>query len=58
MSQENVEIVRGIYAEWERGNMKAGVEVLDPEIAFEAYMPDGRGKDRGPWARAGRGVHA
>ena len=40
MSQENVEIVRGIYAEWERGNMKAGVEVLDPEIVFEAYMPD------------------
>ena len=25
MSQENVEIVRETYAEWQRGNMKAGV---------------------------------
>ena len=40
MSQENVEIVRGIYAEWERGNMTAGVDLFHPEIAFESFMPD------------------
>ena len=40
MSQENVEIVRQIYAEWQRGNMKAGVERFDPEIVFESFMPD------------------
>jgi hypothetical protein len=27
MSEENVEIVRRTYAEWERGNMTAGVEL-------------------------------
>jgi ketosteroid isomerase-like protein len=40
MSQENVEIVRETYAEWQRGNMKAGVERFDPEIVFESFMPD------------------
>jgi ketosteroid isomerase-like protein len=40
MSEENVEVVRRTYAEWERGNMKAGVEVFDPEIVYESYMPD------------------
>jgi ketosteroid isomerase-like protein len=40
MSQENVEVVRQIYAEWQRGNMKAGVERFDPEIVFESFMPD------------------
>ncbi len=40
MSEENVEIVRGTYAEWQRGNMKAGMERFDPEIAFESFLPD------------------
>ncbi len=40
MSQENVEIVRRIYSEWQSGNMKAGVERFDPEIVFESFMPD------------------
>jgi ketosteroid isomerase-like protein len=40
MSGENVQIVRGIYGHWERGNMKAGIEIFDPEIVFEAFMPD------------------
>jgi ketosteroid isomerase-like protein len=40
MSQENVEVVRRIHAEWQRGNMKAGVERFDPEIAFESFLPD------------------
>ena len=42
MSQENVEMVRETYAEWQRGNMKAGVDRFDPEIVFESFMPDAR----------------
>jgi ketosteroid isomerase-like protein len=40
MSQENVEIVRRIYSEWERGNLEGGVELFDPEIVFVSVMPD------------------
>ena|SRR5215216_984164 len=40
MSQENVELVRDIYAQWARGNMGAGVETFDPGIVFESFMPD------------------
>jgi ketosteroid isomerase-like protein len=40
MSQENVELVRQIYAQWARGNMWAGVETFDTEIVFESFMPD------------------
>ena len=40
MSRENVEIVRGIYAEWERGNFQAALPLFDPEITFETFMPD------------------
>jgi ketosteroid isomerase-like protein len=40
MSQENVEVVRRTYAEWERGKVTAGVELFDPEIVFESFMPD------------------
>jgi ketosteroid isomerase-like protein len=40
MSQENVEVVRQIYAQWARGNMWAGVEMFDTEIVFESFMPD------------------
>jgi ketosteroid isomerase-like protein len=40
MSQENVESVRRTYAEWERGQMTAGVELFDSEIVFESFMPD------------------
>jgi len=32
MSQENVEIVRRIYAHWGRGDFRAGVELYDPNI--------------------------
>ena len=35
-----MEIVRGIYAEWEKGNFQAALPVLDREIMFETYMPD------------------
>jgi ketosteroid isomerase-like protein len=40
VSQENVELVRRVYAEWARGNMRAGVQMFDPEIVFESFMPD------------------
>lgn len=40
MSQENVDVVRRTYAEWKRGNIQAGVELFDPEIIFESFMPD------------------
>ena len=40
MSQENVDVVRGAYAEWAQGNMWAGVELFDSEIVFESFMPD------------------
>ena len=40
MSEEHVEIVRTVYAEWERGNLAAAVELFAPEIVFESYMPD------------------
>ena len=33
MSRQNLEIVREIYAEWQRGDMNAGVERFDPETA-------------------------
>ena len=40
MSEENVEVMQRVYAEWELGNLGAGVELFDPEIVFESFMPD------------------
>jgi ketosteroid isomerase-like protein len=40
MSQENVEVVRRVYAEWGLGNMRAGVDLFAPDILFESFMPD------------------
>ena len=40
MSGENLEIVRRIYVEWERGNIAAVMEWFDPQVAFETFMPD------------------
>jgi ketosteroid isomerase-like protein len=42
VTQENVETVRAIFAEWEQGRMQAGVDRFDPEIVFESFMPDSR----------------
>ena len=36
MPPEKVEIVRGIYAEWSRGNLAAGAELYDPDLVFLA----------------------
>jgi len=49
MSQENVEIVRGIYDGWSRGDFSQA-EVFDPEVEFE--MVDW------PHAASSRGIEA
>jgi ketosteroid isomerase-like protein len=40
MSTATLARVREVYAEWGRGNMNAGLELFDPEIVFETFMPD------------------
>jgi ketosteroid isomerase-like protein len=40
MPRDNVEIVRRVYDEWARGNMNAAVDLFDPELVFESFMPD------------------
>lgn len=32
--------MRRVYADWALGNMTAGVELFDPQIVFESFMPD------------------
>lgn len=34
MSQQNVEVQRAVYAEWGRGNFRAGPEIFDPQIVL------------------------
>jgi ketosteroid isomerase-like protein len=40
MSDDNVEVVRGVYARWAKGDMRASVDLFDPELVFESFMPD------------------
>jgi ketosteroid isomerase-like protein len=42
MSQENVEVIRAIYAAWDARDLDALLEVTDPEIEFwtSGYFPD------------------
>ncbi len=40
MPQEILEVVRGIYAELERGNFRALLDVLAPDVQFVTFMPD------------------
>ena len=49
MSQENIDRLRSIYSEWEKGNFRAGAEVLAPDIVFEP-MVDGHDAYLGPAA--------
>jgi ketosteroid isomerase-like protein len=34
MSQEHVEIIRGVYERWSQGDFRTGVDVLDPLVVF------------------------
>jgi ketosteroid isomerase-like protein len=51
MSEENVEIVRRIYAEWGRGNFREGTEFYDPNVLLvlrpEFGLATGEGVYRG-----------
>ena len=49
MSEENVEIVRGIHDEWSRGNLRAGADLYDPHVVFipRRDLPD-PGRHLGP----------
>jgi uncharacterized protein YndB with AHSA1/START domain/ketosteroid isomerase-like protein len=42
VSQQNVEIVRGIYERWGRGDFRAGVELYDPhvQLVLRPEFPD------------------
>ena len=40
MSEQNVALVRSVYAGWAQGDLNAGVELFDREIVFQSYMPD------------------
>jgi ketosteroid isomerase-like protein len=42
MSRDNVEVVRGIYAEWGKGNFRAGTDLFDPDVVLvlRADFPD------------------
>ena len=42
MSRENVERVRAVYAEWERGNFRAGGDLWDRRVQFipTSELPD------------------
>jgi ketosteroid isomerase-like protein len=44
VSQENVEIVRAIYAHWARGNFRAGTEHYDPHVllVLRPEFPDAK----------------
>jgi ketosteroid isomerase-like protein len=43
MSQENVEIVRRMYAAFDRGDAEAALSTLDPEVVIDAtHRVDGR----------------
>jgi ketosteroid isomerase-like protein len=40
MSEHDVETVRRVFAAWALGDMRAGVELFDPDVSFESFMPD------------------
>jgi ketosteroid isomerase-like protein len=41
MSEENIERVRGVYAEWAKGNFRAGGELFAPDIAYQPLVDGG-----------------
>ena len=50
MSEDNLEVVRGVYQRWGRGDMGPDPDLFDPELVFESFMPDSseRVVSRGP----------
>ena len=34
MSEENVDALRRVYDEWAKGNLRAGLDLLDPNIVY------------------------
>jgi ketosteroid isomerase-like protein len=40
MSDGLVTALREVYAEWARGNFRAGLELLDPDLVFETFTGD------------------
>jgi ketosteroid isomerase-like protein len=34
MLEENMEALRGVYDEWAKGNLRAGLDLLDPNIVY------------------------
>ena len=49
MSQENVDALRAVYDEWEKGDFRAGGDLLDPDVLFmpRTDLPDS-GRYLGP----------
>jgi ketosteroid isomerase-like protein len=43
VSQQNVERLQVVYAEWAKGNFHAGLDLLDPAVVFRAkeFTPAG-----------------
>ena len=39
MSQEQIELLRPVLAEWAKGNLWAGAELMAPDITFRAAPP-------------------
>jgi SnoaL-like domain len=48
MSEENVEILRRVYSDWGRGNLRAGTTVFAPDVVCTWQVPEGRIVCRGP----------
>ena len=43
MSEENVEKLRAVYAEWAKGDFRAGRELFASNVAYETGRPGGGG---------------
>ena len=36
---DRVDVVRGVFEQWERGNYRAGLELYDPDLTLEVHVP-------------------
>lgn len=48
MSEENVQIVRRIYAAWSEGDFSVGTDALDPNIEYAQFFGPDMTEGRGP----------